>query len=252
MSTATEELLSIIPNNSRISFLTGAGVSTDSGIPDFKSVDNNWSYSVPRTVALSNQFLRRNPDTFWNIFSQTFISKIHAKPNPFHHWVKSLEETHDVCIATQNIDGLHSVAGSEQVFEMHGNIREAYCQNRTCKKPYSLVGMGVVTSAPQCNACGAFIRPNVTLFGEQLPAEANYAVQHIMESDVLVVAGTALDVSPVNTIPLHFSDRYPQKKMVWINKEKAPKSVLNNFYSRSEQYHFTDKFVMTFEEFLGA
>ncbi len=191
--------------------LTGAGISTPSGIPDFRSEGTGlWSRDEPLEVASLETF-RTAPSQFFSWFRPLASQIYHARPNPAHLALAELERMGRVfAVITQNIDALHQKAGSRQVVEMHGSIRRLTCTNcyhqvesEPYLKPY--VENGII---PCCPLCGCVLKPDVILFGEQLPAQAWFAAQkEARRCDLMVVAGSSLEVMPVAGLPMQALDR---------------------------------------------
>ena len=167
MSQAIQSLREMISESDNIVFFGGAGVSTESGIPDFRSVDGLYSqkYDYPPETILSRSFFERNPEAFYNFYRDKLVVN-NAKPNAAHIRLAELEAAGKLkAVITQNIDGLHQAAGSKRVLELHGTLSRAYCSR--CGKVYD----GAVLSSggvPKCEKCGATVRPDVTLYGEAL------------------------------------------------------------------------------------
>jgi NAD-dependent deacetylase len=186
--------------------LTGAGISTPSGIPDFRSSGSGlWTRYDPMSVASLTAF-RTHPDRFYDWvypFAETIMQ---AKPNPAHHALAKLESAqHLAGIVTQNIDDLHGRAGSNVVYEIHGHFREATCGS--CYERFSSEGLleTFVKSGevPRCRECGGVLKPNIVLFGEQLPHEIMEPAQRLVdESDLIIVAGSSLEVTPAAVMPI--------------------------------------------------
>lgn len=225
----------LINDSDSISILTGAGVSVDSGIPDFKSIDSNWNHSIPRHEAISIQFFQRNPLKFWELYRELFESKDNAKPNDFHKYLANLEAAHEVTIATQNVDGLHTAAGSSSVLEIHGSVDRVICSRKSCSAVYPARQFKYI-ALPKCLKCLKVLKPDVCLFGEGI-SYFDIASQAVLNSDLLIVAGTSLDVSPVNLLPL-VAENYGINRL-WVNKTAAPK-----------EFAFTHQFIGTLEDFL--
>ncbi|MGD7009636.1 NAD-dependent protein deacylase [Metabacillus sp. 84] len=207
-----------------ISVMTGAGVSTESGIPDFRSSRGLWTEDFSRTEVMSRSYYEKNPELFWKYFKEIFQTKLSMQhqPNKGHLFLKDLELAgKEVHVFTQNVDGLHQKAGSRSVYNMHGSIQTATCPK--CAAAYDLTSIHE-EDVPRCNArlesgsrCGSILKPDVVLFGDM--------VQHIEDiyhtvdrSDLLLVMGTSLEVYPVNQIPKDFRFR-GNKRMVFINRE---------------------------------
>lgn len=227
----------LIDASSTITVLTGAGVSVDSGIPDFKSIDSHWGHEIPRHEAISLPYFRKNPDKFWQIYRELFESKMKSIPNPFHNYLAELEETHDVTIVTQNVDGLHTLAGSSKVFEMHGSVDRVVCTRGSCSAVYS-ADEYTTMRIPKCKRCHKILKPDVCLFGEAI-SHFDAAVSAIEKSDLLIVAGTSLEVAPVSLLPSVAENSERLIKRLWINKTRVP-----------EGYSFTDKYIGKFSDFL--
>jgi NAD-dependent deacetylase len=186
--------------------LTGAGVSTPSGIPDFRSPGSGlWERVNPMIVASLYTF-RVRPKAFYDWVRPLAKKLVEAEPNPAHIALADLEAGGQLqAVVTQNIDGLHQKAGSREVLELHGHVREA-----TCTRCYQIVSTGNFLEGflasgdiPRCSECGGVMKPNVVLFGEQLPVGAfNAARAHARRADLLLVAGSHLDVMPASQLPL--------------------------------------------------
>lgn len=229
----------LIDEAKHIFVLTGAGVSTDSGIPDFQTADKTWKYEIPRAEAMSIWFFNDNPQRFWEIYRETFIEKRESRPNCFHYFLSSLQNNHKVTIATQNVDGLHKSAGSKEVIECHGNIKEVICIRRDCLKTYTYDELPI-DSMPRCAACNNVLKPNVSLFGEGVQGFGE-ARDIMVESNLLIVAGTSLNVGPINELPTLCQYFAPHVKRLWINGTPPP-----------EDYSFTHELVTTFENFIDG
>lgn len=183
--------------------LTGAGVSTASGIPDFRGPSGLWR-KIP-SYKFSIDYFLQHPDEVWRLYYERFKYLSRAKPNPAHYALAKLEREGVLkAIVTQNIDGLHQKAGSKRVIELHGNIRTAVCLQ--CGRVYPMeeaLRMVERGEVPRCKYCGGLLKPNVVLFGEPLPASALMEAFHLAErSDAVLVAGTSLYVAPANQVPV--------------------------------------------------
>ncbi|HEU5491500.1 MAG TPA: NAD-dependent deacylase [Gaiellaceae bacterium] len=184
--------------------LTGAGVSTESGIPDFRSETGIWAEVDPFEVA-SIQAFRRDPERVWSFYRERIHMLLHAEPNAAHEAVATLESLGLVqAVVTQNIDLLHSRAGSRDVVEVHGSIRSAQCLGCLWSEPADAVLAQLeVASTPSCPHCGEVLKPGVVLFGELLPAASLERATHLARSARLVlVVGSSLEVWPVAGLPL--------------------------------------------------
>lgn len=202
-----------IEESKRIVFFGGAGVSTESGIPDFRSVDGlyNQKYAYPPETIISHSFYKKNPEEFYRFYKDRMIYQ-EAKPNSAHKALAKLEEKGKLsAVITQNIDGLHQMAGSKKVLELHGSIHRNYCEK--CKKFYSLEDVVRSKGVPKCE-CGGTIKPDVVLYEEGLDTDTiNQAVYELKHADMLIVGGTSLVVYPAAGM----IDYYKGNKMVLIN-----------------------------------
>ena len=210
-------LQEIIDSSDNIVFFGGAGVSTESGIPDFRSVDGlyNMKYDYPPETILSHTFFMNNTEEFYKFYRDKLIVK-GVKPNKAHIALAKLEEKGKLkAVITQNIDGLHQLAGSKNVIELHGATTRNYCEK--CRKKYPSDYIYESKEAvPHCTVCGGIVRPDVTLYGEQLPAGAyESAVKAIKEADMFIVAGTSLKVYPAAGLVWDFKGNH----LVVLNRE---------------------------------
>ncbi|MCM1175502.1 MAG: NAD-dependent protein deacylase [Blautia sp.] len=219
MGRETEQLDEIIKNSDNIVFFGGAGVSTESGIPDFRSVDGlyNQKYDYPPETILSHTFYRRNTAEFYRFYRDKMLC-LDAKPNAAHLKLAQWEEQGKLkAVVTQNIDGLHQAAGSRVVLELHGSVRRNYCEN--CGKFYDAEYILHSEGVPSCT-CGGSIKPDVVLYEEGLDQETlEAAVRYIREADVLIIGGTSLAVYPAAGL----IDYYRGNKLVLINKTPTPR-----------------------------
>ena len=200
-----------------IAFLTGAGVSTPSGIPDFKSTDKLWPYKEPRESLLSLSSFHRNPERFWAVYREVFSSKFNATPNSVHQWIAELEKHKDVRVITQNVDGLHQKAGSSKVREVHGSNNNAFCRKCNSTVPMKDV---MDIKLPRCEKCRKVLKPGVLLFQESV-SDMDGAQEDIIKSDMLIVMGTSLETFPINLIPF-YARAYTTMPIVWVNKDASP------------------------------
>ncbi len=211
-----------IDESSYIVFFGGAGVSTESNIPDFRSTDGlyNQKYKYPPETILSHSFFMRNPEEFYDFYRDKMIYK-DAKPNKAHYALAKLEEQGKLkAVVTQNIDGLHQAAGSRAVYELHGTIMENYCMR--CGREYPLEAITDSRGIPRCTvkdatggACNGIIKPKVVLYEEGLDDEVvSGAIDHIRRADLLIIGGTSLTVYPAAGLIRYFSGRH----IVLINK----------------------------------
>ncbi len=212
-----KELQHIIDNSNNIVFFGGAGVSTESGIPDFRSVDGlyNQRYDVPPETILSHTYFKNNTKEFFDFYRDKMLC-LTAKPNDAHKQLAKLEDIGKLkAIVTQNIDGLHQIAGSKNVFELHGSVHRNYCEK--CEKSFSAEYMLNSTGIPKCE-CGGTIKPDVVLYEEPLnEAVVTGAISSIMQADTLIVAGTSLTVYPAAGMIRYFKG----KNLVLINKDET-------------------------------
>lgn len=212
-----DKLNEIIHKSKRIVFFGGAGVSTESGIPDFRSKDGlyNMKYDYPPEEILSNTFFRNNLKYFYTFYKDKMIIK-GIKPNYAHYFLKKLEnEGKLLSIVTQNIDGLHQEAGNTNVLELHGSIKRNYCMK--CGRFYDENYILESEDIPKCE-CGGIIKPDVVLYEENLNENTMYkAIRDISEADCLIVAGTSLTVYPAAGMIQYFGG----ENLILINKTKT-------------------------------
>ena len=207
-------LEALIEKSNNIVFFGGAGVSTESGIPDFRSVDGLYSqkFDYPPETMLSHSFFVRHPEEFFRFYREKMLAK-GAKPNPAHLRLAALEKQGKLkAVITQNIDGLHQAAGSKKVLELHGSTQRNFCTR--CAKSYPPEAVEQCEGVPRCS-CGGIIKPDVVLYEEGLDdMVVNEAIRCISEADLLIVGGTSLVVYPAAGL-LRF---YRGKELVLINK----------------------------------
>ncbi len=206
-------------NDSRsIVFFGGAGVSTESGIPDFRSTDGLYhqSYAYPPETILSHSFFERNPKEFYRFYREKMLMP-DAEPNPAHLKLAELEQAGRLsAIVTQNIDGLHQKAGSRAVYELHGSVHRNTC--RSCGRRYTLEDMRQTSGIPTC-PCGGVIKPDVVLYEEPLDEDTvSGAIQAIEQADMLIVGGTSLSVYPAAGLLRY----YRGERLVLINRDPTP------------------------------
>lgn len=196
MDAKINKLRQMIAQSDNIVFFGGAGVSTESGIPDFRSADGlyNQKYKYPPEQILSGSFLKSNPEQFYEFYHDKLV--LHdVKPNRAHYRLAELEAQKKLkAVITQNIDGLHQLAGSKKVLELHGTIHRFYCSS--CGKESSADEANACTGVPRC-ACGGVVRPDVVLYGEELDNSIlAESIRLISSADLLIVGGTSLNVYP--------------------------------------------------------
>ncbi|MCM1144254.1 MAG: NAD-dependent protein deacylase [Blautia sp.] len=219
MSQEIEKLNDIIKNSDNIVFFGGAGVSTESGIPDFRSVDGlyNQKYDYPPETILSHTFYRRHTAEFYRFYRDKMLC-LDAKPNAAHLKLAQWEKEGKLkAVITQNIDGLHQAAGSKVVLELHGSVLRNYCEK--CGKSYDAEFILHSEGVPACD-CGGGIKPDVVLYEEGLDQKTlQDAVHYISEADVLIIGGTSLAVYPAAGL----IDYYRGNKLILINKTPTPR-----------------------------
>lgn len=197
---SAERLVELVRQRQPCVVLTGAGVSTESGIPDFRSAEGIWAQYDPYEVAHVDAF-RRDPARVWEFYARRLDALSGAKPNDGHRALAELEECGWVhAVVTQNVDGLHQRAGSREVVEVHGSLREAECLHCGVRLP--LADALEQLPLPACPECGEVLKPGVVLFGEMLPAQAIERAQRLVaEAGLLLVVGSSLEVHPVAALP---------------------------------------------------
>ena len=228
-----EKIVEIITNSDNVVFFGGAGVSTESGIPDFRSVDGlyNQKYDYPPETILSHTFYRRKTTEFYRFYRDKMICK-EAKPNIIHQVLAKLEDQGKVkAVITQNIDGLHQMAGSKEVLELHGSVHRNYCEE--CGKFFDADFIMQSKDVPKCDesGCEGFVKPDVVLYEEGLDDETiRKSIEYIRNADVLIVGGTSLAVYPAAGL----IDYYRGNKLILINKSATAKdSVADYIYQGS-------------------
>ncbi|NLZ80390.1 MAG: NAD-dependent protein deacylase [Clostridiales bacterium] len=229
------KLKSIIYNSNNIVFFGGAGVSTESNIPDFRSstglykANDNFKYSPE--YMLSHTFFKSHTQEFYEFYKSNMIYK-GAKPNKAHLTLTELEKRGQLkAIITQNIDGLHQMAGSKNVLELHGSIHRNYCTK--CNKFFDLDYVINASTIPCCNECAGLVKPDVVLYEESLDTETmDKALSFIENADVLIVGGTSLSVYPAANLV----EYYRGKKLVLINKSET---------------HYDQRALLTFTDNIG-
>ena len=213
-----EQLRQWIADSDNIVFFGGAGVSTESGIPDFRSTDGlyNQQYDYPPETILSHTFYKSNPETFWRFYRDKMLC-LDAQPNPAHIKLAQLEQDGKLrAVITQNIDGLHQKAGSRNVLELHGSVHRNYCER--CGKFYTAEDILRTTGVPRCT-CGGPIKPDVVLYEEGLDQDTlERSVAAIRHAEVLIIGGTSLVVYPAAGLVRY----YRGERLVVINKTELP------------------------------
>lgn len=221
MEEKIQKFLQMVKESDNIVFFGGAGVSTESGIPDFRSVDGlyNQKYDYPPETILSHSFYIRHTEEFYRFYRDKMLC-LTAKPNITHEKLEQLEAAGKVkAVITQNIDGLHQMAGSKKVLELHGSVHRNFCQK--CGKQFDAEYiLHTETKVPLCDACGGRIKPDVVLYEEGLDNQTiNEAVKAISEAQVLIIGGTSLAVYPAAGLIDYFRGEH----LVVINKSPTPR-----------------------------
>lgn len=217
--TEIETLQKWIDESNNIVFFGGAGVSTESGVPDFRSVDGlyNQKYEYPPETILSHTFYRNKTDEFYRFYRDKMLYE-DVKPNKAHLKLAELEKAGKLkAVVTQNIDGLHQAAGSKEVMELHGSVLRNYCEN--CGAFYDEKFIMKTEGVPKCTECGGPVKPDVVLYEEGLDNTIiSKSIKYISEADVLIIGGTSLAVYPAAGL----IDYYRGNKLVLINMSKTP------------------------------
>lgn len=207
-----------IAQTDNLVFFGGAGVSTESGIPDFRSVDGLYhqTYAYPPETILSHTFFMAQTEEFYRFYRDKMLC-LSAKPNAAHRKLAEWEAQGKLrAVITQNIDGLHQMAGSREVLELHGSVHRNYCMR--CHKPYSVEEIAQGQGVPHCT-CGGIIKPDVVLYEESLDQHTlDRSLQAIQDADVLIIGGTSLVVYPAASL-IHY---YRGHKLVLVNKTETP------------------------------
>ena len=218
MEDKIQKFKQLIDESNNIVFFGGAGVSTESGIPDFRSKDGlyNQKYDYPPEEILSHTFFMRYTDEFYKFYKDK-LNSLKYEPNITHLKLAKLEEEGKLkAVVTQNIDGLHQKAGSKNVYELHGSVLRNYCMN--CHKSYDAEYIFGADGIPECS-CGGIVKPDVVLYEEGLDDRTvNGAIQAIRNADLLIVAGTSLTVYPASGLVNYFRGR----NLVLINRDATP------------------------------
>ena len=215
------KLQEIIDDSRRIVFFGGAGVSTESGIPDFRSAEGIYHqhYKYAPEQVVSHSFFKAHPDVFYEFYKEKMMC-LDAEPNAAHRKLAQLEEAGRLtAVITQNIDGLHQKAGSKKVYELHGSIHRNYCQK--CGRFYDAAFVKEAPGIPRCE-CGGIIKPDVVLYEESLDSMTiEKSVRAIAEADTLIIGGTSLVVYPA----AGFIDYFRGRHLVVINKSATAREV---------------------------
>lgn len=218
MEDKIEEFKKLVKNSDNIVFFGGAGVSTESGIPDFRSKDGlyNQKYKYPPEEILSHTFFMNNTEEFYKFYKEK-MNSLKYEPNITHIKLAELEKQGKLkAVITQNIDGLHQKAGSKNVLELHGSVLRNYCMN--CHKFYDAEFVFNENGIPKCS-CGGIVKPDVVLYEEGLDDMIlSNSIKAIQNADVMIVAGTSLTVNPASSL-VNF---YRGNKLVLINRDSTP------------------------------
>jgi NAD-dependent deacetylase len=220
MEDKLRQLKKWIDESENIVFFGGAGVSTESGIPDFRSEGGIFQaineYGVRPEVILSHTFFMQNPEVFFKYYKKTLLYP-DAKPNDCHKALAKLEEMGKLkAVVTQNIDDLHQRAGSKNVLELHGTLYKNYCMK--CGKTFDLDYVTADDGITRCDACDGIVRPDVVLYEEGLDQETIYkSVDHISKADLLIVGGTSLTVYPASSLVSSYRGKY----LVIVNRDRT-------------------------------
>lgn len=225
-----EQLVEWLGQSNSVVFFGGAGVSTESGIPDFRSTDGLYyqKYEYPPETIISHSFFKKNPEAFYRFYKDKMIAA-GAKPNLAHMALAELENMGKLkAVITQNIDGLHQAAGSRTVLELHGSVHRNYCLR--CGKFYGLEEICRQESVPRCE-CGGLVKPDVVLYEESLNQETIHkAVEAIAQAEVLIVGGTSLTVYPAAGL----LEYYNGNKLVLINQSETTRDDMANLVIREK------------------
>lgn len=227
MALKEKQLQDIVNESDNIVFFGGAGTSTESGIPDFRSASGLYESGKGGTYApeeiLSRDFFLQHTEAFYEFYKSKMIYR-DAQPNPAHNALAELERRGKVkAVITQNIDGLHQMAGSQNVLELHGSVHRNYCMN--CGEPHSLDYILESELVPYCRACGGLVKPDVVLYQENLDTDVLHrSIEYISQADVLIVSGTSLTVHPAAGLVQY----YQGNRFIIINKSPTPYDVRAN------------------------
>ena len=220
MDDKIRKLKEIVDNTDNLVFFGGAGVSTESGIPDFRSTDGlyNMKYKYPPETIVSHTFFVRKTEDFYEFYKDKMMA-LDAKPNKAHYKLAEWEKEGKCrAVVTQNIDGLHQMAGSKKVLELHGSIHRNYCTK--CGKFFDAAYVKNSDGVPRCDECGGLVKPDVVLYEESLDSQTiSDAVYAIAHADVLIIGGTSLAVYPAAGMIDYFRGNH----LVLINRSSTPR-----------------------------
>lgn len=229
-----EKIKELIQEAKKITFLTGAGMSTASGIPDFRSAKGLAGQNIPFETLLSLRYFKKDPKEFWNgLYDLLQLDTLHTKePNEGHYFISKLQQDKKVVVATQNIDGLHQRAGSNKVLEVHGSLTDGHCPK--CKRIYDIDYTKRET--PTCKDDGTILKPHVVLYGEDVNAMHD-GISHVVTSDVVIVMGTSLQVYPFNSLVDHAAAS-PTTTTILVNESSTEKDKLFDYVCRKNIIDF--------------
>jgi NAD-dependent deacetylase len=240
--TVIDTLKDTLKRAEKIVFLTGAGISQESGIGTFRGNDGLWEKYDPMKLA-SAQAFRDDPRLVWRWYNDRRRKIMAVKPNPGHMAIASLQSHRQVWVLTQNIDGLHHGAGSREVIELHGNIFATKCTTCDFK---GKIRDEFPDRPPSCKICGSNLRPDVVWFGEGIKQEVwNQAIIHSMSCDAMIIVGASLAVSPANTLPLYAKNI--KATLIEVNPENTPLSNEMDFSIRKTAVDALPKILSIFE-----
>lgn len=224
----TELVISKLKEAKKIIFVTGAGISQESGIPTFRGTNGLWRKYDPMQLATIDAFYR-DPKLVWEWYEDRRKNILEAKPNAGHIAIADLEKNKKVIVLTQNIDGLHQRAGSSNVLELHGSIIRIKCIKCNFEDE---IQSSFSDLPPKCGNCGSILRPDVVWFGEALPQDVwQKAIDYSSSCDVMIITGTSLVVSPANTLPLYAKQNGAM--LIEVNPEKTIMSDEMDFSLRT-------------------
>jgi len=237
-----ESISDQIKNYKKIVFVTGAGISQESGIPTFRGKDGLWRNYDPMKLATIDAFYK-NPKLVWEWYNERRNNIFQAQPNQGHNAIAELEKYAQVMVLTQNIDGLHKKAGSSNVLELHGSIVKIKCS--ICD--YNEEILTEISDFPPLCKCGNILRPDVVWFGEPLPQDVwQNAIEFASRCDLMVIVGTSLVVSPANTLPLYAKQN--NATLIEINPEKTEMSEEMDEIIRNTSVETLPKLVSLFKK----
>ncbi len=235
------KFLEMLKDSDNIVFFGGAGVSTESGIPDFRSVDGLYhqQYDYPPEIILSHTFYRKNTEEFYRFYRNKMLC-LSAQPNMAHKKLAQLEKAGKVkAVVTQNIDGLHQLAGSKKVLELHGSVHRNYCES--CHHLYDAEYIRNSAGVPLCEECGGEIKPDVVLYEEGLDNRTiQEAVYYISNADMLIIGGTSLAVYPAAGLV----DYYQGDKLVLVNQSATARDGIANLVLQEKIGELFEKIIV--------